>query len=296
MDIFITGATGFIGNGIARAMRMAGHNVYGLTRHEKKASILAQDEIHPVIGNMANNETYRSVAEQCHILIHAAVDYQNDTVALDKKTVQTLINLKREDDSKRIIYTSGCWNHGNTGDGAVNESLPTNPIEAVKWRPDVDNTILNAGGNVVRPGCVYGRRGGLTAAWFDEAFNHEALNPIGDGTNYWSLNHVDDLANAYRRIAELELEGELFDISDDSRLTVNDMVQAVAEATNYKGAINYVPTAEAAQNMGPMAEALAVNQHIDASKAKNVLGWESRHPNFVDNIETYFDAWKTLNN
>lgn len=296
MNIFITGATGFIGNGIARAMRNAGHTVYGLTRSKDKVPQLAKEEIHPVIGNMNNSENYRSIAEQCSVLIHAAADYQNDTVELDAKTVQTFINLKQKNADKKIIYTSGCWIHGNTGDEAVDENSPLKPIEAVQWRPKVEQTVLNAGGIIVRPGCVYGRRGGLTAAWFDETVNQNSLSPVGDGTNYWSLNHVDDLADAYQRIAERDLEGELFNIADDSRLSVGDMVRAVAKAADYDGEINYVPVEEATKEMGPMAEALAINQKVDASKAKNMLNWEPRHPNFVDDIETYFNAWKALNN
>ncbi|MGD8427178.1 MAG: NAD-dependent epimerase/dehydratase family protein [Balneolaceae bacterium] len=302
MKIFITGATGYIGFSVAKAMRRAGHNVFGLTRSEEKAVMLAKEEIHPVIGDMQNSESYREKAEQCSVLIHAAADYQNNTVELDKKTVQTLIGAGASGNGpqpKTFIYTSGCWVHGNTGYEAVDERTPLNPIEAVTWRPEVENMVLDAediDGIVVRPGCVYGERGGLMDMWFKAAEESNQIDVVGDGTNFWSLIHADDLADAYVRIAETAPAGEIFNISDRSRCTVKDMVQAIARATDFEGSINFVPVEEAAEEMGPMAEALAVDQHIDSRKAVSLLDWQPKHGGFVDEVETCYIAWKAHNN
>lgn len=296
MNIFITGATGFIGFNVAKAMRRAGYSVWGLTRSIKKSRLLEKAEICPVIGNMDNPKSYRNVAQKADILIHAAADYQHDTVALDKKTVQTFISIRNESTlPSKIIYTSGCWVHGNTGSTAVNENTPLTPIEAVSWRPAIEQAILQANGVVIRPGCVYGRRGGLTANWFDGAVNQQNLRVIGDGSNYWTMVHVNDLTKAYVRIAESAYSGEIFDVSDHSRWTVAEMAQAVAKVTDYKNNIHFVSVAEAAKELGAMAEALALNQHIDASKARNWLGWEPRHQGFVNEAETFFSAWKAYN-
>jgi hypothetical protein len=43
---------------------------------------------------------------------------------------------------------------------------------------------------------------------------------------------------------------------------------------------------------GPMAECLAFTQHVDASKAVRMLGWQPRHGGFVDGATRYFTAWK----
>lgn len=299
MKTFITGATGYIGFNVAKAMRRAGHKVYGLTRSEDKADMLAKAEIHPVIGDMTNPDSYKDIANQSSVLIHAAVDYQHDTVELDKQTVQALIEAgSTGPQPKTFIYTSGCWVNGNTGYEPANETTPLDPIEAVQWRPAVEETVLTAeqvDGIVVRPGCVYGERGGLTGMWFDAAENKDTIDVVGDGTNFWTMVHVDDLADAYVRIAEAAPAGEVFNISDRSRWTVRDMVQAVARATDFKGDINFVPVEEAAQEMGPMAEALAVDQHIDSRKAVNLLGWQPNHGGFVDEVETFYQSWKSSN-
>ena len=298
MNVFITGATGYIGFTVSKALRRAGHDVYGLTRSKEKVAMLEANEIHPVIGSMQEPESYIDVAESCSVLIHAAVDYQHDTVDLDKKTVQTMLKLGEQGAMpKTFIYTSGCWVVGNTGRKAADETTPLKPAPSVAWRPEVEQMVLQSdsvNGLVIRPGCVYGERGGLTGMWFSGAVNGE-LSVVGNGSNRWTMIHVDDLADAYVRVAESGLSGEIFNISDRSRYTVKEMVEAVASVASYKGDIDYQPLDDALKQMGPMAQALALDQHVDARKAVRLLDWQPKFGGFVDDVETFYKAWKATN-
>jgi hypothetical protein len=44
--------------------------------------------------------------------------------------------------------------------------------------------------------------------------------------------------------------------------------------------------------MGDFAERLTLDQIADNRKAMRMLGWQPRHLNFVDDVETYFVSWK----
>jgi len=296
MKIFLTGATGYIGFNVAQALRRAGHEVWGLARSGEKALALSQNEIHPVLGEMQKPATYASIAEQCSVLIHAAVDYQAGVIAPDKLLVETLLNTaKRGAQPKTFIYTSGIWVNGDTGDQLVDETTPLNPLTLVAWRPAHEQMVLNASNMrtlVLRPGCVYGKQGGLSGMWFSSAYNEKALRVIGDGNNRWAMVHVDDLAEAYVRAAESNYGGEIFNVVDHSRASVREMANAIASVTNYAGEIQYVPVAEAAKTLGDFAECLAVDQHIDGRKAARLLGWQPKHGGLADGIASYFEAWK----
>src|SRR5207245_3058105 len=60
----------------------------------------------------------------------------------------------------------------------------------------------------------------------------------------------------------------------------------------YRGEIRPLPLAEARKTMGDFAEALALNQHIDARKAVRLLGWQPRHGGFLDEADLYYRAWR----
>jgi nucleoside-diphosphate-sugar epimerase len=295
MKIFITGATGYIGFNVAKAYRRAGHEVWGLTRSQEKARILTRHEIRPVVGSMQTADRWRDVAGDCAVLIHAAVDYETEPFALDRQTVEHLLSLAtRGPQPKTIIYTSGVWVYGDTHGILVDETTPLNPPKMVAQRPAIEKLVLNADhmhGIVIRPGCVYGYQGGLTGMWFSGAVQEKNLSAIDGGGNRSTMVHADDLADAYLRAGESGLHGEVFNITDRSRWSVAEMLQAVARVTGFTGKIQVVPVAEAAKSMGDFAECLALDQHVDARKAVRLLGWQPRHGGFVDEAEAYFMSW-----
>ncbi len=296
MRVFVTGASGYVGSSVATAFRRAGHRVLGLTRSEAKARRLAQQEIEPVIGDLSNPKAYALVAAECAVLVHAAFEYSPSGVAKDKTAIETLIQAGRGGAKpKTLIFTSGVWVHGDTGERLVDETTSPNPIALVAWRPAHEQLALQASevrGIVIRPGCVYSGTGGLTAPWFAEPSLGKPPAVVGDGQSRWAMVHADDLADAYVRAAESGLSGEVFDVVDHSRATVLEMASAAARAAGYHGEIRPIPLATARKTMGDFAEALALSQRVDGRKAGRLLGWQPRHGGFLDDVDVYYRAWK----
>jgi nucleoside-diphosphate-sugar epimerase len=50
MQVFLTGANGFIGGAVAAALIAAGHKVRGLVRNKAKASAVAAHDVQAVVG------------------------------------------------------------------------------------------------------------------------------------------------------------------------------------------------------------------------------------------------------
>jgi nucleoside-diphosphate-sugar epimerase len=177
----------------------------------------------------------------------------------------------------------------------MDEASVLAPPNFVAWRPAHEQMVLNARGVkglVIRPGCVYGKQGGLTGMWFNGAYKEGALKAVGDGNNHWAMVHVDDLAAGYLLLAESAQPGEIFNLCDPSRWDVRQMVGAVADAARYSGEIHFVPLSEGTKTMGGFAEGLALDQHVDGRKAMRQLGWQPRHIGFVDEVEIFFHSWK----
>lgn len=298
MKIFITGANGFIGYAVASNLARMGHQVYGLARNAEKARRLAAAEVAPVIGEMGKPETYLPAANQCQVLIHCAAEYSAHYVELDRRTVDALLKSARDSAQPRLfVYTSGCWVYGNTGLATADESTPLKPPAVVAPRVETENLILTANGGrlrtlVVRPGCVYGGSGSLTASWFASAEKEGGARIVGDGNFRWTMVHLEDLAEGYRLVAESPFGGEVFNFSDRSRCTVLECARAASVAATGADKVITTPVQEAAETLGPMAECLVLDQHIDSSKAARLLGWQPRHGGFADSAARYYGAWK----
>ena len=54
MNIFLTGATGYVGNGIAQALKRADHEVVGLTRSGAGVARLQAQGIRPLQGDLTD--------------------------------------------------------------------------------------------------------------------------------------------------------------------------------------------------------------------------------------------------
>jgi nucleoside-diphosphate-sugar epimerase len=136
----------------------------------------------------------------------------------------------------------------------------------------------------------------LTAQWFDSAQKIGAARIVGEGNQRWAMIHLDDLADVYVRAAESTLAGEVLNASDRSRFTVMECARADSSAAGAGCKVESTSIAEASKAFGPMAECLALDQHVDSSKAARLLGWQPRHSGFVDGVGRYFRAWKNATN
>src|SRR5262245_8789502 len=118
MRIFLTGATGYVGNAILDGLLRAGHTVTALVRDHDKAKRVAARGGHPIGGNLADPESFRTAAEAQDGYVHAAVDKASARgPSIEKIALETMLTAAkrprtagRETPAKRfVIFTSAIW-------------------------------------------------------------------------------------------------------------------------------------------------------------------------------------------
>ena len=73
MKVFVTGATGFVGAHVARALVDCGDEVHCLVRASSPRDLLAGLRIEPIVGDLAS---LVQAIDGCAAVYHCAADYR----------------------------------------------------------------------------------------------------------------------------------------------------------------------------------------------------------------------------
>ncbi|QZY00232.1 NAD-dependent epimerase/dehydratase family protein [Halobaculum rubrum] len=86
----------------------------------------------------------------------------------------------------------------------------------------------------VRPCIVYGPHDYTERLdyWVDRVLNHDRVVVPGDGQNLWHRAYAEDVASALRIVAEKGEPGEAYNVGDRTLVTMEEMVDLIAEAAD----------------------------------------------------------------
>jgi nucleoside-diphosphate-sugar epimerase len=289
MRIFLTGATGYIGSAIAENLIKNGHQVHGLARSDMAAARLESKGVRAVKGDLRDVEKLAFAARYADAVIHTASTNGPDAPEADRKAVEAFLSGLK-DSNKPLIYTSGVWVMGNTGDKVVDEDSPLDPTPSVSWRPAVERLVLDAAARgvrsiVIRPAVVYGRAGGLVTSFIKSAKETGAARFIGDGGNRWPLVHVNDLAELYALALKEAKPGTILFAAFGPAIRVRKIAEAASRAAGAEGRTKAWPLDEARKELGPFADALALDQQISGARAIRDFNWAPAAPSLLEELD-----------
>ena len=304
MKVLVTGVTGYAGYHAAIAFRQAGHRVSGLVRDKSKerSRSLLSHEINLLQGDLSNPESYRQYIQDADVIVHTVLDF-NHPQATDEKlfaTLQEVSQNSRPQRSRLFIYTTGCSIYGKRPERVMDETTPANPDHPLGFRMSMETKLFDTkmprvSKVVLRPGFMYGLDGhsSISGRWFEMGEKGKAIYR-GDKEKGWSWVHVGDLARAYVAVAEspANLDGRVFCVADEQRYKCVEIMQACLSATGYQGEIEFAPSIDDDETSTWFDQ----NEFITSGKIRRWLGWYPRHTGLIDEIETYYSAWKAAKN
>ena len=282
MRVFLTGATGFIGEAIVRELRAAGHQVIGLARSDAAANILARSGVEAHRGDLADTASLAAGARACDGVIHTAFIHDFGAYAAaaetDRRAVEALTGAL-EGSGKPFVLTSGT---ALLAPGRVGkETDAPAPGSAASLRAAAEATTLAAAGRGVRacvmrlPPSVHGAGDhGFVPALIDIARRTGVAAFIGDGANRWPTVHRLDAVRLYRLALEHAAPGARLHAVAEEGVPLSAIAEAIG--TGLGVPVRSITKSEAPAHFDWMAAFVGIDNPTSSAVTREALGWSPK--------------------
>jgi dihydroflavonol-4-reductase len=242
----VTGATGFVGSAVARALLAEGHPVRVLARPTSDRRNLADLPVEIALGAMEDPASLAQAVAGCRYVFHAAADYRlwvPDPAAMFRANVDGTRDLMRAALAagvERIVYTSSVATLGLVAGGVADEATPSaaenmiGPYKLSKFQAEaaVRGLIAEQGlpAVIVNPSTPIGPRDVKptpTGRMIVEAARGRMPGYVDTGLN---LAHVEDVAAGHLLAAERGVVGERYILGGEN-MGLAEILAAVAKVT-----------------------------------------------------------------
>lgn len=257
MKALVTGATGFVGSAVVRALLGAGHAARVLVRPTSDRRNLDGLAVEPVAGDLTDMMSLRAACIACDALFHVAADYRlwtRDPQAMMAANVDGTRNILRaamESGISRIVYTSSVATLGVRPDGqSADETTPASLVDMIgpykrsKFLAEeaVLKMVATEGAPVVivnpsAPIGPYDIKPTPTGRMIVEAAAGRMPAYVDTGLN---VVHVDDVAAGHLAAFERGRIGERYILGGEN-LTLRQILVAIAAITGGRGPLFRVP-------------------------------------------------------
>jgi nucleoside-diphosphate-sugar epimerase len=285
-DALVVGGTRFIGRHVVEDLREHGYDVTIFNRgtHDNP---FADTDVDRIEGDRRDEQDLRAAA------LSVQPDLVVDCVAYYPEDVETAVDVFA--DVEAYVYIS-------SGSAYSEEVIPKREDETALCdctpeqatddgddsygprKAEGDRIVFEAAARGVnamsiRPCIVYGPHDYTERLdyWLARVEEHDRVIVPGDGTNVWHRAYVEDVASAIRVVGEEGTPGEAYNVGDRRLVTLEEMLDVIAEAADTEVEVVHAGERElAAAGLEPTDLILYREYpHVLDTNKLAALGWES---------------------
>jgi len=288
----VTGAAGFIGSSLVRALLERGDQVRGVDnfatgRRENLTEVL--DRIDFREADILNLDAMHQACEGIDYVLHQAAIPSVPKSVLDplgsnRANVDGTVNVlvaARDAKVKRVVYAASSSAYGDTPTLPKYEAMPPSPISPYAVAKLASELYMisfyrcygletvclryfNIFGPRQDPSSPYS---GVLAKFSQQMLRGEQPTIFGDGETSRDFTFIDNAVSGNLLACSApasECAGRVFNCATGRRITLNQTFEAMKKLTGYQGTVNYAP-----ERSGDIKHSLA-----DISQAEKHLGYK----------------------
>jgi len=239
---FVTGAGGFTGSYLCKALKEKGYAVKALVRKSSNIEPLKKLDVELVEGDLAEPGTLKGKIKDIDVVFHIAALYRQEGVS---KNMFTTVNVEGTramlDEStaagvKRFVHCSTVGVQGEIANPPATEDAPYNPGDHYQVSKLEGEKLARSyfrdgkiDGVVVGPVGIYGPGDTRFLKLFKHIYKGN-FKMIGKGKALYHLTFVEDLAAGIILAGETPAaSGQVYTLGGNEYLPLTDLVKLLAE-------------------------------------------------------------------
>jgi UDP-glucose 4-epimerase len=296
--VLVTGANGFVGRALSRALLDEGHRVTGLVRHAGACVEGTHEWLHGGEDFTDLSAAWPRGAD-CDCVVHLAArvhvmrDNAADPLAAFRQTnvggALRVAKAAHQRGLHRMVFVSSIKAMAEVDPGRpLREDDPLHPQDAYgQSKCEAEQALIQFGEAtgfdvvIVRPPLVYGPQVRANFLRLMTAIANGWPLPLGAIAARRSMVYVENLAGALVRCAvDPRAQGGCFNVADDGDLTVTELARSLGRHLGRPARLmpvpaNWLHVAGRLSGRLPQVERLVGNLRVDTSRVRTVLEWRA---------------------
>lgn len=286
MQVFVTGASGWVASAVIPELQRAGHTVTGLARSDASAAAAEKLGAEAVRGSLEDHDILRAAASRADGVVHLAFPHENmndlaDAARFERVAVAAMLEALAGSGKPFVAASGTPTAQGRPSTEADGLSGPVNA------RGENEQSLLTvAAANGVRasivrlPRSVHGEGDshGFIAQLSKLFRAAETAMYVGEGTNRWCAVHVADAATLFRLALEHAPAGSVLHAVGDEGIPVRTIAEALGQRLGLSS------TSVEPRRLGFLGMLQTTDHATTAVRTRELLGWAPTHPTLLEDI------------